>query len=275
MKTLHTIFFLSVILTGICFSSCKKDKSTAAPLVFLTPDNLYMNGKVGDIITISVTVRCDDNMNHFYITSQPDNAYQTTVFDTVFSAKKFTYLFQYKIPSSVSGKSVVFSFNAVAENGNEGVGAKRLIVESEALYQEYANNRMYANNPLVITTEDAFDLQLRLPKQSAVSDSSDRDIQDKSGNDTTISSIWYSPAGGKFVRYNNFDYGNATLSTVTSAFKSGIPLDVIDNIKEDDIIITKLGSVKADIYVVVKIVTVHDDIGKDKDYYIFNIKSAP
>ncbi len=272
---MHKILFLSVILTGICFSSCKKDKSTATPVVFLTPDDLYIKGKVGDVVSISVTVRCDDNMNRFYITSHPDNGYQTTVFDTSFASKKFTYLFQYKVPSTVSGKSVVFSFNAIAENGNTGTGVKRLIIESEALYQEYSNNRMYANNPLVVATEDAFDLQLRLPKQSAVTDSSLRDIQDKSGSDTTISRVWYSPAGGKFVRYNSFDYANATLSTVISAFKSGIPLDIIDNVKEDDIIITQLGSVKTDIYVVIKVVTVHDDIGKNNDYYNFNIKSAP
>lgn len=275
MRYIHKIIFLSVILAGICFSSCKKDKSTNTPVVFLTPDDLYIKGEVGDVISISVTVRCDDKMNRFYITSHPDNGYQTTVFDTSFASKKFTYLFQYKIPSSVSGKSVVFSFNAIADNGNTGTSAKRLIIESEALYKEYSNNRMYANNPSVITTEDAFDLELRLPKQSAVTDSSLRDIQDKSGNDTTISKMWYSPAGGKFVRYNSFDYANATLSTVISAFKSGIPLDIIDNIKEDDVIITKLGSVNTDIYVVIKVVTVHDDIGKNNDYYNFNIKSAP
>lgn len=275
--TYRTLLLVALITTSIAFSSCKKDKSTVTPVVFLTPDDLYISGNINDVISISVTARCDDKMNRFYIKAQPENGYQSTVFDTSFSAKKITYLFQYKIPSSLAGKSVVFSFNAIADNGNEGSGVKRLIVQSDTsvIYVEKAGNKMFANNPTVMSTEDAYNLKTVTPQQSAAGDSTIRDIQDNSGNDTVLSKRWISPAGGKFVRFNSFDYPNATAATVKSAFNSGTKLSIIDNLKEEDIIITKLGSSSTDIYVVVKIITIHDDIGKSNDYYRFDVKTAP
>ena len=50
---------------------------------------------------------------------------------------------------------------------------------------------------------------------------------------------WLSPASSRFVRYNGFDYANATNFTVKEAFNSGIKHEFLSDIKKDDIYINK------------------------------------
>ena len=128
---------------------------------------------------------------------------------------------------------------------------------------------MYANNS---GHTDAFDLELNAPLFSTVADTTTRDLQDDSGMDTVLSKRWKSPAVGKFVAFNGFDYANATDSSVINAYNSGIKLPIINNISTGDIFITKLGSTSASKYVLIRISDVRDNIGSANDYYEFSIK---
>ena len=110
-------------------------------------------------------------------------------------------------------------------------------------------------------------------------DSARRDLEDVPLTPfvTEISRTWRSPAGGRFVRFNEFDYANATDVSLESAFLAGIPSETIENIAIGDMILVKLGSLPAEqrFYAVMKIMDVVDEPGTaDNDRYVFNMKWA-
>ena len=101
----------------------------------------------------------------------------------------------------------------------------------------------------------------------------DNTIIDSLHVDSSLSRTWISPANLKFVRYNNFDYANATSSSVKNAYKSGVKVDHLNNISTNDIILTYIPSLSEETaYYAIKIIYIIDDVGVEQDKYIFNIK---
>ena len=87
-----------------------------------------------------------------------------------------------------------------------------------------------------------------------------------------MSLSWISPAGGRFVRFNTYDYANATDSSIVDAYNAGLDLPKVDNIQNGDIILTKLGSTSSTDYAAILITGVYDPDSTNLDYYLFNIK---
>jgi hypothetical protein len=267
---LFFVLFLSVFATAI--TSCKKDDSK--PIVSVTPGPLYIYGNVDDLVTFRISITSEVRLTRVSIIAQPDNQLPTTLLDSAISTKGTTFNYYYHLPSALAGKSVVFEFKAEDENGNTGSCAKRVYIAAltpttAITLTETAGHRLFSN---LSTSPDAYDLETNSGVFSTVADSTLRDIQDYSGTDTVLSGIWKSPAGGKFVLFNGYDYANATDSTAYNAYVSGVKLTILNNLHIGDIIITKLGSTATNKYVVVRITDILDIIGKNNDYYEFTIK---
>ena len=75
-------------------------------------------------------------------------------------------------------------------------------------------------------------------------------------------------SGLLFSKNNSFDYANATLEGIENTYSTSVKKEFVDQISENDIIITKIESN----YVIIKIIFVIDGIGSGDDRYIFNIK---
>lgn len=263
------LFFLSLFTAAILFS-CKKDKDSK-PIVSVYPDPMYIYGNVNDLISFRITIDSDVRLSRFSITIQPDNQTPFKIYDTVLNTKGAVIYYYYRLPLAYAGKSIIFNFKADDENGNSGSDLKRVFVNltSAVSLTETAGHRIYSN---LSTQPDAYDLETNSPQFSTVGDSTLRDIQDMSGTDTTLSRSWKSPAGGKFVLFNGFDYANATDSSVYNAYVAGVKLTLLNNIQVGDIVITKLGSVSTNKYVLMRITDIIDAPGKNGDYYEFTIK---
>jgi hypothetical protein len=266
--TLTTVLALTTV-----FFSCKKDKDTS-PIVSVSPEPLYYYGNVGDLVTFKVTVSSEIALSKVTITSTVDNETPNLALDSSVSSIGTTFNFYFRIPANLAGKSVVFDFKAENSKGKTGVSAKRLYVAAAAVSQaivltETAGHLMYSNTSV---NHDAYNLETNSGEFSLTADTASRDIQDYSGTNTTLSKEWRSPAGGKFVLYNGFDYANATDSTAISAYTTGVKYSVLYNLAVGDIIITKLGSVSTNKYAVIRITDIVDVAGKDNDYYEFKIK---
>lgn len=79
------------------------------------------------------------------------------------------------------------------------------------------------------------------------------------------------------VRFNGFDYANATNVSVRNAFNSGVPVEELTSVAVNDIIIVKLGSLPANVshYAAVRVTDILDEAGSaDNDRYTFNMKWA-
>jgi hypothetical protein len=256
-------------LTVIFASSCKRDKDSV-PHVSVVPTPLYIYGNVGDLINFNITVDSDKRLSKFYISQQPDNQVPVTVLDTVITSKGVQFMYYYRMPADMAGKSIIFEFRAEDEDGNVGKQVRRVFVAAATAVTltETTGHRMYSN---LSANSDAYDLETNTARFSNV-DSTLRDIQDNSGADTVLSNSWISPAGGQFVKANGYDYANATDVTATSAYTGGLMLSQVSGLAVNDILITKLGNTVAATYVVLRITNIIDQAGKNNDYYEFSIK---
>ena len=264
---------LSVLLISAFTFSCKKDKATS-PIVSVSPAPLYYYASVGDLLTFKITVSSEVSLSKFTITSTIDNETPVVFLDSSITSIGTSFNYYYRVPASLAGKSFVLDFKATDSNGKTGGGVKRVYVNSLpvspiVVLTETSGHRMFSNTSI---TQDAYNLETNTAEFSLTADSASRDIQDFSASSTTLSKEWRSPAGGKFVLYNSFDYANATDSTTISAYTSGVKNSVLYNVQVGDIIITKLGSVSTNKYAVIRITDIVDAVGKDGDYYEFNIK---
>lgn len=270
--SLTNLFTAILVVIASSFSACKKDE-LKKPLVQTTPNDINMFGKVGDILSMKIDVASDIRLSRFYITTKIENSFLTTPLDTVIDGKNFSMVYEYKIPAAAAGKSVVFTFNAIDVDGNRGTDLKQLLVQADTavLLSETTGHQIFSAKSL--NHKDAYNLETNSVVWSQLADSSDQDIKDFIADTTdALSYSWVSPAHGKFVRFNGFDYPNATDVTAENAYTSGAKLDIIDNLQINDILIVKLGSVTAEKYVVIKITAIADAPGKEFDTYTFSIK---
>ena len=204
-----------------------------------------------------------------------DNSFQITTLDSTIDSKDFSMVYEYKIPAAAAGKSIIFSYNAIDADGNKGADLKRLIVAADTaiILTETSGHVMYSGKSL--NHQDAFDLETNTVKWSQLPgvDTTALDIKDFPTDTTAaLAKSWVSPAHGKFVRANGFDYANATDVNMINAYTSSTKLEIMDNIQINDILITKLGSVGADKYAIIRITGITDASGKESDSYLFSIK---
>ncbi len=273
MKKIKLLFTFSPLIFAFIIFSCKKDKVTS-PIVSVSPSQLYYYGSIGDLVTFNINVSSEVSLSKFTITATPDNETPTVKLDTIILSKGTSFNYYYRLPANMAGKSIVFDFKAVDSNGKTGGSVKRVYVVALPVSQaiiltETSGHRMYSNTSV---NPDGYNLETNSGEFSLTADTASRDIQDYSAANTTLSKEWRSPAGGKFVVYNGFDYANATDSTTISAYTSGVKYSVLYNVTVGDIIITKLGSVSTSKYAVIRITDIVDVAGKDNDYYEFKIK---
>jgi len=184
-------------------------------------------------------------------------------------------VFEYVVSTDLEGKSVIFTFTARDDGGAITKSVNRVIVAANQigpiLLTETTGHKMHSKNS---QNTDAYNIETGTAEFSTLSDSTDRDMEDNPASDTvsTLSLSWISPAGGQFVKFNTFDYPNATDSSLRDAYDAGIALSKVDNIQAGDIILTKLGDTTGSSYATIQVTSINDPDSTNLDFYLFNIK---
>lgn len=259
--------------------SCKKDKKEA-PVVTISPEQLQIAGNVNDIINFRINVITNSQLSKVIIKAQPDNAMPFILLDTVITTKGTSFNYYFKLPASYAGQSLAMTFRAEDQNGLTGEAFRRVFIAAlpavhPVALTETSGHRMFRFRS---THFDSYNLETNSGEYTLTADSTTRDIQDFTDtSNVALSKNWKSPAGGKFLRYINgsgFDYANATDSTTINTFTaaSASAGSLLYNLQIGDVIITKLGSMSVNKYVVMRLTNIVDAVGKDDDYYEFTIK---
>jgi len=266
---MNTRKFLILLITLFTInSSCKKE--IEKPYFIVTPEGLRQNADPGDVVTYNITVKSGSRLNKFRIYLQPENQFEALYLDSNISTSNFNYRFQYQVTNAFSGKLLELRFNAIDEAGNS-VDYIRQIQVGDILLSLSTGHTMYSRPNLNSNSFNLIDLQ---NESSSIADSSTRDLEEFTA-DTTLqhpARIWFSPAGGKFVKANNFDFGNASVESAKDAFESSIQSDFTDSLWVNDIYIHKITRTSLPQYVVIKIKEIRDSAGIANDYYGFDIK---
>jgi hypothetical protein len=266
-KLIYILFLFTVFEI-----SCKKDE--VIPLALnITPGFLVFTSKAGSVIQFTAEVTSETGLKNFSITSKTGTSFTQTLLDsTLTGSKKIKITYEYLIQNSNSDYSVILNFRVIDNDGEEISSARQInVLINNSPLTEYTGNTFYS---LGSAKADAYDLVNLSPEFSTISAVGIRDLQNSSDYDTsfTLARSWISPAGGKFVCYNGFDYVNATRISLENAYLTGVQQDKISNLQEDDIILTRLGRSDSVIYAAIKIIYVIDQDSSKNDRYVFSLK---
>ncbi|NJK87255.1 MAG: hypothetical protein HC906_16025 [Bacteroidales bacterium] len=151
-------------------------------------------------------------------------------------------------------------FKVTNENGYQSIGRRFLMFKGGKL-TETTGLKLYSANSNMTS---AYNL-LTLEPQMINSDSLIRDIQEFQPDTsfTNLSLNWVSPSGCTFVRLNDFDYGNASGSTVKAGYQVGTKLTEIAGISVGNIFIIKVSRAPEETYVLLKINNIIDNQGTE------------
>ena len=256
-------------------SSCNKNNEPASPLIFMNPEELQLFADVGEVISFDITSTSEAGLSSFKVESKLDDGQSFTVVDyeeVLSGVGTYNKLYEMQAPQSAAGQSLILTFTATDVNGLQTATLRRLWVTTTAsLLLETTGHVMYNTNS---QNANAYNIELGIPIISQFStDSLERDIQDYplDTSTTILSRTWISPAGGMFVKFNSFDYANATDSSVAQAFDAGIPLPQVNDLAELDIILLQLEDT-TQIAVIQLTGITNIDTTTNIDSYIFSIK---
>jgi hypothetical protein len=263
-----SLLIASLSLVFLC--SCNKNKNSI-PVIHITPSDINILANSGNIITFDISADGgNDALTRFIVQNQAENQSRLTILDTSITGKKFSYTYQYKVPDTLTG-SVFITFSVYDADGDLGQAATRIIINPTSIkLTEYPGDIIFSrfsgkSDALNINTNTA---QFSITAPSGLLDIADYDtIQ----SDSTLAQQWYSPAGNKFVRFNGFDYANATNLSASAAYNSGQKLDIITSLSINDIIITKANNGGNAIYAVIKITNIVEASSTINDRYEFNL----
>ena len=265
------------LLVILGLASCKRENDI--PVLTVSPSTPVLSATSGNVVSFRITGTSDGStLSRLLITSKRDNDFTVTMIDTALSGSSFGWDWEYLVPHASEPYSVRLTFELYEADGDRMSTRRTLSVSLGAiLLAETTGHQFYSRNSAT-QGESAFDLEQRVPVLYTV-DSTRRDLQDNpaSPGETALSRSWISPAGGRMVRFNGFDYANATNVSVRNAFNSGVPVEQLNNVAVNDNIIVRLGSLPANVshYAAIRVTDILDEPGSaDSDRYTFNLKWA-
>ena len=249
----------------LAFSSCKKEVANFINISF-TPTEQYEFRNSGEIIPFSIKLSSNSELSELVIVQIVNNSIIDTLYHEQISGLEKTELYNYTCPdiSSLDTSEIKLIFYCSNTNGDINERAKVFSVVSKNVYlSETTGHTMFSNN------SSEFNSYNLVTGTAAYNSDTTTHISDNTDSISDIlSREWVSMSGLLFSKNNSFDYANATLEGIEDTYSTSVKKEFVDQISENDIIITKI----EDNYVIIKIIFVIDNYGSEEDRYIFNIK---
>ena len=258
---------LTLLLAFSLFFSCNEDEDEGFGMT-MTPIENYLLREGGDVVSFTLSAQGENDLTRYRISEKIDQQASTLIKDEAISGRFFSDFFDYTVPDTFSfgNHEIELIFSTIDVRGNQLRRVKVInVVIEDKLLTEFGGNTMYSS---LSTQFDAYDLLTGTPKNGTDTTAHIRDLSLPNPTDS-LSRSWASPTDTiLFVRFNSFDYGNATNESVKAAYNTGIKNDTIRNLQDEDVLLTRIG----DRYLAVKVFFVTDQSGSENDRYIFSIK---
>jgi len=252
-------FFLVLI---ILLTSCSKQNNEFLNLN-ISPASQYDIREVGDIINYTIESSSNVKIKLLRVIEIINNSSIDTLFSLIVSKNEVKHSFNYELPYYSDTTEVKLIFY-VENDDNQYLERAKLItlVPSVVFLSETSGHTMFSSNS---SEFNAYNLLDGIPM---FNNDSTSHISDMTWTGQTLGNKWISLSGLLFSKNNSFDYANATLETIKNTYNSSLKKEFVDQISENDIIITKIENN----YLIIKIIYVVDSVGSEDDRYIFSIK---
>jgi len=250
--------------------SCEKE-STSPIYLTVVPQESFIEASPLEIIRFEIQIKSDNQIQRLMIDTKTDLEGYTTILDsTINPTPSFNYLLDFTVPFDVDTSGLSIIFTGFDHQGNSNKVVRKILIDPQGvLLTESSGHSFYSS---LSSQPNAFRLDIKTPVYASQVNDSLIDFLDATnmfihGND--ISREWDSPSGIKFVKFNDFNYPEATALTVSQSYINGLKLEKLSSISYNDIVL--IGRNNTAIGVVL-IVNVFDEDGTANDRYLFNLK---
>jgi hypothetical protein len=261
-------FLPAFCLIALIFASCDKEKNES-PYIDIVPAEQEIKAYTNQKLVFTISVFSDYLLTNFTVTKKFEGGPESVIFDSTLNIKNLNFQWAYTTPDAIDDDLILY-FKATNKNGVQTIVGKRLVFSGDK-FEETSGLKIYSANS---GKEAAFNL-VTLQPVALSAESAIRDIQEFQTDtiNTHLSNKWISPSGCKFVRFSDYDYGNANSSSAKAAFEAGIKLTEVASLSVGDILIIKITRLTpAEEFAVVKITSLIDQEGKANDFYEFSVK---
>jgi hypothetical protein len=271
LKGLVILSALSLFAAG-----CKKD--TAPPEgVDVLPSALVFNAGAGDVQIFTIKGYSSKKISRIKISTKKANNFSKTELDSTFLGREnFSMTWEYKIENAQADYDLSVIFLLTDEQGNSYTTDRLLKVKiTDPYLAEFSGIRIYSTWSGL---PDALYLKDLSPRNADLTPAKMLDLRDdttQTGADSLFGKSWISPAGGRFMRFNGFNYAEATEKSLSGAIAAGTFADRIDQIKQGDIILYNRNDDSLKIEAVIRVLGVFDNPGNTNDYYDIAVKKKP
>ncbi len=269
MPARKTKYQLSVglFLTLLIFSC--QDKNEKA-VILLSPLDLYISANSSEVVVIDVACHSPFELKQLTIKSRLPGEFALTELDSILSGKDVSFQYEYRVPGETESTTITLEFTLLDESGGKATNFKIIeIITNTIFLTETAGHEMFSGSS---GKQNAYNLVAGTPQYLHLADSSDMHIADTTNSEILLNR-WVSPSGAKFVKFNGFDYANATAQSTKAAYTAGIRNDFVNMVAIGDIYITKIRTRDLkEVYPAIKITGIIDEPGSESDRYVFNIK---
>lgn len=263
-------YTLFTVFAALAFVSCKKE--TPDPVVAVSPDQINIVATEGEVLSFDISVTSEETLDKFTITSKTSTGFTQTEFEEDLSTQtSYSHDFEYMVSAEQVDQDILFTFTATTQSGLEGAAARRVYVEAEqsTALSETTGHVIYSN---FSGKHNGFNLGSLSANMVASSEAEDIHIADYDtlSTDSAMIPAWYSPAGAKFARFNDFNYAAATAESAALAFSTGTQHDVLTDLEDGDIVLVQFGTDSA--IAVVRVEQIFQGAGVANDRYNFSVK---
>lgn len=277
MKSLYSCIFKGLMVASALFffMACGKD-ITEPEGINVSPDDLVYAAQAGHIEIFKVRGYAAKKFIRLRITSKRPDSYTETLLDSSFgSRERFSIDWEYRYENDIKNYTILLNFILTDETGTDYSAAREVHVRiTDVFLTEFSGRVVYSSwsgqaNALDIATVGA--------RHSWLAPRSAQSLMDDSTGITTdslLSRAWISPAGGSFLKFNGFDYAQATENKLKATLSSGALEDRVDNIQPGDIILYRHKS-QANSDAAIRVLNVFDLPGTAHDRYELAIKKLP
>ncbi len=269
MKKIFYLAFVTFML--VCSISCDEEEESAL-VVFLTPQEAIIETNTNEHVFLKLEARATKGeISSFKITQKDEYAGILSLVDSSLGNIKFVnYDFDYIVPEFPDSTETLLTFTINDNLGNQIQTAKRLIInKGSSLISESSGHVIYSS---LSDKPNAFNIKNLAPNFSTDLIDKEIDFMDNSvdsinGND--LSRTWLSKNDLNFVQYNSFNYALANSTMISNAYESGIKLNKITNITDNNVFLVGKDH---DAIGAIQIISVVDSDSTLNDKYVFNIK---
>ena len=265
-----------LILTLFLFSSCTKENER---YLSVSPPDLALYVNNGDILKFNISGYSVAGINNFEIRLSPTNSLSTTLLDSTFETPviNLDYYWESEVPTFPDELTEAELIFFITDDAGERIANSRMLyITSNDFLEEQAGFEIHSSLSINSSNHNAFSFITYSTLHSSLSNPAILHIVDDTDStnliDESLSLTWVSPAGCRFVRFNDFDYASAKLGNIINTFNSGVSTKFLSDIKTKDIILVRYNYLNVKEYAAIKVTSVIDEQGVENDRYIFNVK---